>query len=184
MEWKWQLVVVYLAQGLPDTVTIVIWGYLERPCSRNYVSLKSQNTSKNWHFTPSSSSSTSISFLQLPNFMLIKETPNPDQIPSHHGFKCFFLHIHVPYSLHSVSSMSSYFSFPFPSHSCNQERHMTFLWNYSDPVLIAFPLTSDLLRKVLLQPSFPLNWWFCVMLGAYQNHLRWVVGTGEWWWWW
>lgn len=69
------------------------------------------------------------------------------------------------------------FHFPFIA-TVTIQRNITFLWDYTGPVPTTFPLTLNILRKVLLEPSFPLKWWFCVMLGTDENHLGWTVHAG------
>lgn len=115
---KWQLELEYVTQGLTiSRVKIVIWFWLEMLYSENYMSITSQNTSRNWHLT-FSPSFTSIPSPRLPIMPLIEETHNPDQTPSHEGFKppLSSPHLCPKCSFYSSSEISFifvlFFSFP------------------------------------------------------------------------
>ena len=131
--------------------------------------------------TDASSPPLSLPSPKLPIWILIKATPNSDQTPRHRGFKppSFLLHSCpklFPSYLRNVFHVCPFLFMP----TFISQRHRTFLLDYSDPALLVSPLISNvlgkvLLWKVLLWPSFTPNWWFFVMLGPYQNHLRWVI---------
>ena len=138
---------------------------LEKPCSENDRSVTLQNTCKAWRVS-SFSSLTSVPSPKLSTYILVKEIPNYDQTPWHQGFK-------PPHLLYSRPQL-------FPSNLRNAfhicpflfrptiiiQRYLTFLLDFSDPVLLASPFISNVLRKVLLWPSFTLNWWFFCLAGA------------------
>ena len=125
------------------------WFCLEKPCSENDRSVTLQNTCKAWRVS-SFSSLTSVPSPKLSTYILVKEIPNYDQTPWHQGFK-------PPHLLYSRPQL-------FPSNLRNAfhicpflfrptiiiQRYLTFLLDFSDPVLLASPFISNVLRKVLL----------------------------------
>lgn len=165
----------HFAQGLPESgVRVMIW-CLERAGLENYMSPTLQDASK-------------IDASPHP----LAHTFVPPNSQTWHWSRKLLILIKFPaikalnliFSLHFMSQILCFLS-PKCLHTCHFltivtvriQKHITFLWDSMGSAQTTFPPTSNIPRKVLLQPSFPLNWWSCVMLGTHQNHLGWVVGA-------